>query len=493
MFELEGAKAPKKLRMEDDRVREQKTHAGGGDQAGGVGREQRPTLEAEIKPAVLGEIKKIFEVYKSVELVPKREMLETMAKHGKKVVFLEAMVPIKAKTNVDGEFTKIKARFVVADKVSNGRIGDVFAPAVQLDSVRYQANLELQVNGHSIVLDVEGAYLHGETCDPLSPRGRFVFAKVPTGFGLLDEELRRFYDGAERVLKVPGNVPGRQDAGVIWGEKYSKFLADLGFTQCIVDRRVYKRSDGNGGWTIVCVYVDDNRIVSTSREMLAEFETKFSEQFPNSVAPGALAAKVDSDFAGVQYERSGEGLMAKTELTCKRLMDKLRAMLEALPSSHGLPEDARFDTPMEPEALKRMYTSQTRDELLCAEWVEKAQSIGGLAGYIVLTCKPEGYLAYVALSQYLGHGLTRIVWDALLRWARYLVDHAHLKLTYRACSAGKEWEVFIDSSFFNAQEKGSFGGFCARLPGSGVFACKCFSPRKLGLPSGAAEIGINVH
>ena len=85
---------------------------------------------------------------------------------------------------------------------------------------------------------------------------------------------------------------------MIWGEKYSKFLADLGFTQCIVDRRVYKRSDENGGWTIVSVYVDDNRIVSTSRDMLAEFETKFSEQFPNSVAPGALAAKVDSDARG---------------------------------------------------------------------------------------------------------------------------------------------------------------------------------------------------
>jgi hypothetical protein len=111
----------------------------------------------------------------------------------------------------------------------------------------------------------------------------------------------------------------------------------------------------------------------------------------------------------------------------------------------------------------------------------------------VLTCKPEGYLAYVALSQYLGHGLTRIVWDALLRWARYLVDHAHLKLTYRACSAGKEWEVFVDSSLFNAQEKGSFGGYCARFPGSGVFAWRCFSPRKLGLSSGAAETIMASH
>jgi len=101
---------------------------------------------------------------------------------------------------------------------------------------------------------------------------------------------------------------------------------------------------------------------------------------------------------------------------------------------------------------------------------KSSKYIGGLAEYIVLTCKPEGYFAYAALIQYLGHGLTRIVWDALLRWACYLVDHADLKLTYRACSAGKEWEVFFDSSLFNAQEKGSFGGYCARLPWSGVFA-----------------------
>ena len=69
VFELEGAgaKAPKKL--------EWKTIESAS---------KDPRWEAEIKPAVLGEIKKIFEVYKSVELVPKREMLETMAKHGKK-------------------------------------------------------------------------------------------------------------------------------------------------------------------------------------------------------------------------------------------------------------------------------------------------------------------------------------------------------------------------------------------------------------------------
>ena len=58
-------------------------------------------------------------------------------------------------------------------------------------------------------------------------------------------------------------------------------------------------------------------------------------------------------------------------------MDKLRAMLAALPSSHGLPEGAHFDAPMEPEALNRLYTPQTRDELLCAEWVERELKVSG--------------------------------------------------------------------------------------------------------------------
>jgi len=72
VFELEGAgeKAPKKLEWKTIESSSKDSR-----------------WEAEIKPAVLGEIKKIFEVYKSVELVPKREMLETMAKHAKRWCF----------------------------------------------------------------------------------------------------------------------------------------------------------------------------------------------------------------------------------------------------------------------------------------------------------------------------------------------------------------------------------------------------------------------
>jgi hypothetical protein len=50
-------------------------------------------------------------------------------------------------------------------------------------------------------------------------------------------------------------------------------------------------------------------------------------------------------------------------------------------------------------------------------------------------------------------GSSHYFWHGLLR-RRYLTDHAHLKLVSRACSAGMEWEVFVDSS----HQEGSFGG-----------------------------------
>ena len=65
-------------------------------------------------------------------------MAKDVARYGAlKVKLLDALTPIKLKTNVDGDPTKVKARFVVTDRVADGRMGDVYAPAVQQDTVRY--------------------------------------------------------------------------------------------------------------------------------------------------------------------------------------------------------------------------------------------------------------------------------------------------------------------------------------------------------------------
>jgi hypothetical protein len=191
---------------------------------------------------VQAEITRVFDTHRSVEHVPESEMLVDRANLGvAKVLLRDALIPIKAKFNVDGEMTKMKARFVVADRVSDGRMGDVYAPAVQQDTVRFAKNLELQMGGVSAVKDVEGAYLHGAPHDPASPRGRALYARVPDG--LEEFGYARVVNGVRHVLRIRGNVPGRQDAGVIWGKAYTDFLTSkCGLTQSIVDRRLFYKS-----------------------------------------------------------------------------------------------------------------------------------------------------------------------------------------------------------------------------------------------------------
>jgi len=66
-------------------------------------------------------------------------------------------MPIIVELSVDGEFTKVKSRLMVADSVEISKVGDVFAPTVQADTVRKQANLEIQLLAHSVTLDASDA------------------------------------------------------------------------------------------------------------------------------------------------------------------------------------------------------------------------------------------------------------------------------------------------------------------------------------------------
>ena len=144
---------------------------------------------------------------------------------------------------------------------------------------------------------------------------------------------------------------------------------------------------------------------------------------------------------------------------------------------------------MDERALSAMHASQPgkadAEALLPPERVKTAQEIAGLAGWIATCARPDGYFAFVALSQFLATQLTPTVWNALLRWAWYLVNTEDLRLVYREGTG--DWVMYVDSSLFNNEHGGSFGGFAALFPHSGAFAWKSFVPRKIGTSSGAAE------
>jgi hypothetical protein len=130
-------------------------------------------LWPEVREAIQVELKRVFEDFKTVQHVPKSQVEEDVRRFGAvKVHLKDALIPVKVKYNTEGELTKIKARFVVTDRVVDGKMPDVYAPAISGDTVRYTCNLQLQIRGVAAVKDVQGAYHHGKPRDPSHPIGR---------------------------------------------------------------------------------------------------------------------------------------------------------------------------------------------------------------------------------------------------------------------------------------------------------------------------------
>ena len=59
------------------------------------------------------------------------------------------------------------------------------------------------------------------------------------------------------ILQVASNVPGMQNASVVWVKKFTAFRLEFGFTQSIVDRRLFNLHDKAGLLLMMGTSVDD--------------------------------------------------------------------------------------------------------------------------------------------------------------------------------------------------------------------------------------------
>lgn len=119
--------------------------------------------------------------------------------------------------------TKCKVRGCVADATRFGKVEDTYSATVAPSSRRLLAQvLALHPGATSAQNDMRGAYY---CCTPLHPDdgGRALFCFIPPelekyGFPQRDKH------GNRNLLEITGNIPGRQEAGKIWGDEYTRFL-----------------------------------------------------------------------------------------------------------------------------------------------------------------------------------------------------------------------------------------------------------------------------
>jgi Reverse transcriptase (RNA-dependent DNA polymerase) len=123
------------------------------------------------------------------------------------------------------------------------------------------------LSGHKMhVIDVEGAFLHGNFTD-----GETIYMKVPQGFD-------RHYDMKEYVLKLLKTLYGLIQAALAFWRKLVKAFAKIGFTRSKADPCVFYKWTTNGV-VIWAVVVDDCLGVGPEKELITsklEFQMVFN-------------------------------------------------------------------------------------------------------------------------------------------------------------------------------------------------------------------------
>ena len=139
-------------------------------------------------------------------------------------------------------------------------------------------------------------------------------------------------------------------------------------------------------------------------------------------------------------------------------------LLESLIKDHPLPHNKSCQYPMYPQDVSGFAEppNDTTNKLMSGQLRTLAAALLGLIGWIVFNFRPDAYLAYIILSQFVRKNCTELVWAGILRLAHYLVSTKTLELTYRRMispEASPEWAMTTDSALFSASHGGSIAGY----------------------------------
>ena len=157
----------------------------------------------------------------------------------------------------------------------------------KLNTVRVLLSLAASLDWVLHQLDVKNAFLNGELEEE-------VYMEVPPGFDTNNSQ--------NSVCKLKKSLYGLKQSLRAWFERFTKVVKTCGYFQCQTDHTLFVMELGNGGLTVLIVYVDDIILTGNDEEEIRKLKKFLALEFEIKDLGGLKY------FLGMEIARSRKGL-----------------------------------------------------------------------------------------------------------------------------------------------------------------------------------------
>ena len=185
---------------------------------------------------------------------------------------------------------------------------------------------------------------------------------------------------------------------MMWAGEFTAFLLGFGFTQSVVDGRLFYVHGKLGLVLMVGTFVEDSKLVVLSETMAAALSEGRKKKYRDP--PDADAAA--RDFLGPKYVRATDGeTETETNGYNKAFVDLEERLGDLIPRGPG----AHCAVSLPPAALRQLEYGPGPDNVLMpVSILPRACSTLGFGGWILCHACPDAILGFVAISRHVSPG-----------------------------------------------------------------------------------------
>ena len=345
------------------------------------------------------------------------------------------------KATSSGRVARFKSRFTArGDQYDSSDLDfqEIFSPVVSWEGVRTYLALTVLLGLIPLQLDIDLAYLYADLEQP-------VYIKPPEGSGC----------PKGHVWKLKKSLYGLPQSGRNWHKLISSILEDSDFdlTSLANDTCLFIKCKADGSIILLCLYVDDIYLATSSLEQQKMIVLKLQLIFKLKILG------VPDQLLGLTLSW-GENF-SSVHIHVGKAIRKLMRFLEIYESNGVI-------IPMDPSKKLSKLDCPTQEEIdqnhkAWKKFTKRFQKICGTAIFCMNVCRPDIAFAVGVLTRQM-HNPGETYMEAALHLVHYLAGTVELGIVFRA-TGNRRPLVYCDSDRGGDETRKSTAGHILFLAG----------------------------